>query len=107
MPRPRTAGNLSVMARSFSATFPFKILLAGCIPLLGACGKSPPAASPAPTVTVVTVQPRERDKPALAAAVSQLAARENWKLLDLHAEEGRLDDVFRSITLPDTTKNRS
>jgi ABC-type multidrug transport system, ATPase component len=56
---------------------------------------------------VVTVQPRERDKPALAAAVSQLAARENWKLLDLHAEEGRLDDVFRSITLPDTTKNRS
>ncbi len=32
----------------------------------------------------------------------QLAVRENWKLGELHVEEGRLDEVFRAITMPDT-----
>jgi ABC-2 type transport system ATP-binding protein len=32
----------------------------------------------------------------------ELAVREQWKLLELKAEEGRLDEVFRNITLPDT-----
>ena len=27
-----------------------------------------------------------------------------WRILELHTEEGRLDDVFRSITMPDTAK---
>ena len=40
--------------------------------------------------------------PDLAARVHDLAAREKWKLVELRIEEGRLDDVFRSITLPDT-----
>jgi ABC-2 type transport system ATP-binding protein len=40
----------------------------------------------------------------VARAVGELAARERWQLEELHAEEGRLDDVFRSITLPDTTQ---
>jgi ABC-2 type transport system ATP-binding protein len=39
---------------------------------------------------------------ALAARVHELAAREKWKLVELRIEEGRLDDVFRSITLPDS-----
>ncbi|HEX4084950.1 MAG TPA: ATP-binding cassette domain-containing protein [Chthoniobacteraceae bacterium] len=38
----------------------------------------------------------------LGTAIFELAAREQWKLADLHAEEGRLDEVFRAITLPDT-----
>lgn len=38
----------------------------------------------------------------LARAVSDVALKERWSLLELHTEEGRLDDVFRSITLPDT-----
>jgi len=38
----------------------------------------------------------------LASAVSELAMREKWKLEELHTEEGRLDEVFRSITLPET-----
>jgi hypothetical protein len=25
-----------------------------------------------------------------------------WRVEELHTEEGRLDDVFRSITMPDT-----
>jgi ABC-2 type transport system ATP-binding protein len=40
----------------------------------------------------------------LARAVLELVAKENWKLEEIHTEEGRLDEVFRSITLPDTVK---
>lgn len=38
----------------------------------------------------------------LAHAVGELAVREKWKVEELHTEEGRLDEVFRSITLPET-----
>jgi ABC-2 type transport system ATP-binding protein len=38
----------------------------------------------------------------LAAAVAEVAMREKWKLEELHTEEGRLDEVFRNITLPET-----
>lgn len=40
----------------------------------------------------------------LAAAIGELTVKESWKIEELHTEEGRLDDVFRSITLPDTAK---
>jgi ABC-2 type transport system ATP-binding protein len=38
----------------------------------------------------------------LARTIGDLAVRERWQIEELHTEEGRLDDVFRSITLPDT-----
>lgn len=38
----------------------------------------------------------------LARAVSEVALKERWQMLELHTEEGRLDEVFRSITMPDT-----
>jgi ABC-2 type transport system ATP-binding protein len=38
----------------------------------------------------------------LSRALGELAARERWQLQELHTEEGRLDEVFRNITLPDT-----
>ena len=37
----------------------------------------------------------------LAQAIGDLASRERWTLMELHTEEGRLDEVFRSITLPE------
>ncbi len=40
----------------------------------------------------------------LQASIYELAVRERWRLLELRTEEGRLDEVFRSITLPDTTR---
>ena len=40
----------------------------------------------------------------LSRAIGELAVHERWTIEELHVEEGRLDDVFRSITLPDTTK---
>jgi ABC-2 type transport system ATP-binding protein len=40
----------------------------------------------------------------LARSISDLAQKEGWKLEELHTEEGRLDEVFRSITLPETVQ---
>jgi ABC-2 type transport system ATP-binding protein len=40
----------------------------------------------------------------LPRAVADLARQDGWKLEELHTEEGRLDDVFRNITQPDTAK---
>jgi ABC-2 type transport system ATP-binding protein len=42
------------------------------------------------------------DGRALAGAVAELAVKEGWKIEQLQTEEGKIDDVFRSITLPDT-----
>ncbi|HMJ66197.1 MAG TPA: ATP-binding cassette domain-containing protein [Candidatus Binatia bacterium] len=43
----------------------------------------------------------------LARNVAEVALKENWKIEELHTEEGRLDEVFRAITLPDTVKENS
>jgi ABC-2 type transport system ATP-binding protein len=40
----------------------------------------------------------------LARSISELALRECWRLEELHTEEGRLDEVFRGITLPETVR---
>ena len=57
------------------------------------------------TDSPLTLRVFPKDKAAaadLARALGELAARERWPLQELQVEEGRLDDVFRSITLPDT-----
>jgi ABC-2 type transport system ATP-binding protein len=41
----------------------------------------------------------------LSRTIAELAIKEHWSLQELHVEEGRLDEVFRSITLPDTKKS--
>ena len=40
----------------------------------------------------------------VARAIGELAMKERWPLQRLDVEEGRLDEVFRSITMPDTKK---
>lgn len=42
--------------------------------------------------------------PNLTRDVAEMAARQKWQIDELHTEEGHLDEVFRSITLPDTVK---
>jgi ABC-2 type transport system ATP-binding protein len=51
---------------------------------------------------VVTVFPKPNADGALTRAV--IDASQGWQVEDLHTEEGRLDEVFRSITMPDTKK---
>lgn len=41
----------------------------------------------------------------LEQSLYELALKENWKLTELRTEEGRLDEVFRNITLPDTNRS--
>ncbi len=43
----------------------------------------------------------------LARAIADQAGREGWKLAELHTEEGRLDEVFRNITLPETAQEKA
>jgi ABC-2 type transport system ATP-binding protein len=50
--------------------------------------------------TVVRLQP----KGDLLAELLGLAQRQNWQIEHLNVDEGRLDDVFRAITLPDTER---
>lgn len=40
----------------------------------------------------------------LAWTIVNLATAEKWQLHEVHTEEGRLDEVFRNITMPDTQK---
>jgi len=40
----------------------------------------------------------------LTRDVAALAAERRWQVAEIHTEEGRLDEVFRAITLPDTVK---
>ena len=57
------------------------------------------------TVTA-RVFPRDRSVNGdLARTVAEVATREGWRFDELKTEEGRLDDVFRGITRPDTTQN--
>ena len=54
--------------------------------------------------TLFRVYPRGREhNGALRSAIADLVARERWRVEELRAEEGRLDEVFRSITMPDTS----
>jgi ABC-2 type transport system ATP-binding protein len=51
------------------------------------------------------VYPAEkRANSALARQIGEAVAQAGWRLEELHTEEGRLDEVFRNITLSDTTK---
>jgi ABC-2 type transport system ATP-binding protein len=43
----------------------------------------------------------------LARSIAELVVKECWKQEELHTEEGRLDEVFRNITLPDTAKEKA
>ena len=47
---------------------------------------------------------RARANGGLTRSVAELAGQQGWRIDEIHTEEGRLDEVFRSITLPDTVK---
>ncbi len=58
-----------------------------------------------PTGVWARVYPQSSNKNGeLARSVGEVSVKEGWRIEELHTEEGRLDEVFRSITLPDTAK---
>jgi len=52
------------------------------------------------TSVTVRVFPKTSVNGALASSIAD--AGTGWRIEELHTEEGRLDEVFRSITMPDT-----
>lgn len=44
--------------------------------------------------------------PSLAAEIGKFASSQRWTLAEVRVEEGRLDEVFRSITLPETVQEK-
>jgi ABC-2 type transport system ATP-binding protein len=54
-------------------------------------------------VVLVRVYPKGNDG-ALPASIVGLCQAEKWSLEELHTEEGRLDEVFHTITMPDTAQ---
>jgi len=56
-------------------------------------------------VAVRALPDKARLETAFAAQLAQaIMSRWNWTIEELHTEEGRLDDVFRAITRPDTAR---
>ena len=55
-------------------------------------------------LTVRAYSKRNGEGRELARVISEVAAREHWRIEELHTEEGRLDEVFRSITRPETQR---
>lgn len=53
----------------------------------------------------MTVFPRKNAL--LIEDVSALAVREKWDVRELHSEPGRLDEVFRAITTPDSARTKA
>jgi ABC-2 type transport system ATP-binding protein len=52
------------------------------------------------TSVTARVFPKGNVNGALASSIADAA--QGWRIEEMHTEEGRLDDVFRSITMPDT-----
>jgi len=56
-------------------------------------------------IAEVRVYPdRTRQGGSFIGEVAALATQQKWQVEELRTEEGRLDEVFRAITLPDTVK---
>ena len=97
--RSEFAGAVLVRAAGITAT-----VLSSKINVLPSARKTVPATDRGSGETVrVFPHPSARNG-ALARDVAEMAAREGWKLEELHTEEGRLDEVFRSITQPETSR---
>jgi len=47
---------------------------------------------------------KTRQSGSFIGEVAALATQQNWQVEEMRTEEGRLDEVFRAITLPDTVK---
>ena len=72
------------------------------LPVVGKCVVL--AESPA---TVRAYLKKNGEASGLARAISDIATGEHWRIEELHTEEGRLDEVFRNITRPETKQEEA
>jgi len=69
---------------------------------LGAAEKIETVSSSDGSFEAVVFPSGKAHKGELGEQVFELCTQKNWKLQELHEEKGRLDDMFRQITRPDT-----
>jgi ABC-2 type transport system ATP-binding protein len=58
-------------------------------------------------VTVRAYLKKNGERGELAREIGDIAASERWRIEELHTEEGRLDEVFRNITRPETKQEEA
>jgi ABC-2 type transport system ATP-binding protein len=97
--RSHLAGAVSVVVSGVSAAqLSEGLTLIGCVARVETLAETPEQA-------IVRAYPNAPEqKPELVRAVMELIAQRQWRIEDLRTEEGHFDEVFRSITLPDTMK---
>ena len=64
-----------------------------------------PNPSKAPNITARVFPKNAGADGELGQAIFNLASQNSWKISEIKKEEGRLDDVFRNITMSDTETN--
>jgi ABC-2 type transport system ATP-binding protein len=97
--RSEHAGAVTVRLHEGSASLVTERL--SQVPAIGRCVVL--AESP---VTVRAYLKKNGERGELARAISEIALTERWKIEELHTEEGRLDEVFRNITRPETKQEK-
>jgi len=70
----------------------------------GAAAAVVDAESAAGITLIVSPDPRDGRHPNLGPAVAALVAARHWTCDELRVEEGRLDEFFRAVTVPDTKR---
>lgn len=98
--RSEHAGAVTVRLLDGSATTVMQKL--NQLPTVGKCVVL--AESP---VTVRAYLKKNEERGELARAIGEVATKENWRIEELHTEEGRLDEVFRNITRPETKQEEA
>ena len=53
------------------------------------------------------IYPKDKKDESFPTLVADLVTKSGWKFDELSMDKGRLDEVFRGITLPDTVKKSS
>jgi ABC-2 type transport system ATP-binding protein len=56
------------------------------------------------TAALLEIKGKAKVNAELNAHIADLAHQEQWRIIELYTQKGKLDEVFRNITLPDTSK---
>ncbi|MDA7628912.1 ATP-binding cassette domain-containing protein [Verrucomicrobia bacterium] len=56
------------------------------------------------TAALLEIKGKAKVNGELNSHIADLAHQEQWRIIELYTQKGKLDEVFRNITLPDTSK---
>ena len=56
------------------------------------------------TAALLEIKGKAKVNGELNSHIADLAHQEQWRIIELYTQKGKLDEVFRNITLPDISK---